>query len=841
MAVARAAAWPEPVVPDYIQIKSFTLPLSGFTVMRGQRGASNAAALLFAALMIVSVFSYVPVAGATDHVNPPPESDVFEVSDSVSAWERAVFPLRADTSDAAYKIRNAEWRVVDADGNEENLNKDPLAVYDPEEPITFTFNDSRADYAGLAGEDVEIVRARMEVASDAGVPASFSDALDQVTQANANENASFTHIEESASLDGEGELTFEDTPSRSGHYLYFVAVNETGEDGFTVTSGDIGVDGNVTIVGMDQVLVRKGSGSVDAPGNVTNGTDVEFDVDAGTDIQGTDIKQAVVLYDNDTFFSQSFVYNITADIDDEFDLAQDSTLESPIDDVNGVGRMEDPIRELGVDISDGTVSGPTGVGAIMDFIGEEASTDVPAVDTSDGDVVLDGSATGINSTARDTNITVETFGNWSTGDYRYVYVAVGKNSREMVTQTGVINITAKEETDGGSDGGGDDGGTQPPDDGDDTPPDDGGGTAPPGGGGGGGTAPPGDGGGGGGGDGGTDPPRQPAVIEPPLTRTGNTVIATVPSVAANQSVALDIALSVATDRGGITVERLEVSPPTAVTNLTARVTTGGEPPSDTPSLDRAAALGYVTVDLENVTDADSTPGTFEFTVSQALLDEEGVDPEDIVMYRFTDGGYVPVETTHQGGNRFQARTPGFSTFAVGAPEPAPQPELRLASSALARATVAAGETVDLSVTVENTGDAAGTAVLEVTANGEVVATQEVSVPAGGSETTTVSVSIDEPGEYEVGVSGTTVGSLTVEQEATGPGSPGTPGSVGTADPGQQPGTPAGGPGDGDDGDGGDAGDGDDGGGVGEFPALPALILVVVFIVAVSRLYLQRRE
>lgn len=327
------------------------------------------------------------------------------------------------------------------------------------------------------------------------------------------------------------------------------------------------------------------------------------------------------------------------------------------------------------------------------------------------------------------------------------------------------------------------------------------------------------------------------MIEPPLTRTGNTVIARVPAVAAGQSVALDVGLSAATDRGALTVERLEVTPPTAATNVTTRVTTGQAPPSGTPELDRAAAVGYVTADLENVTDADSTPGTFEFTVSQALLDEEGVEPGEIVMYRFTDGGYVPVETTYLGGNRFQGRTPGFSTFAVGAPEPAPQPDLRLASSALAAATVATGETVELSVTVENTGDAGGTALLEVTANGEVVGTREVSVPPGDSETTTVSVSLDEPGEYEVAVSGTTVGSLTVEQQATGPGSGGTPGSVGTADPGQQPGTASGGP---DDSDGGGDG-GDDTGGVGDLPAFPALVLVIVFVIAVGRLYLQRRE
>ena len=778
------------------------------SLARGRRGVP---ALVVALVVIVSVLSYVPAAGATGHTDPPPQADVFEVSDSVSAWDRAVLPLRADTASAAYTVPNAEWRVVDTSDNEANLNKDPLAVYGTDTEITFTFDDSLANYAGFADENVEVVRARIEESGDGTVPSSFSDALDQVTASNANENATFTEVDPSLAVGGDGTVQFSDTPSKSGHYLYFVAVNETGKDGFTVTDGEVGVDGEVTVVGMEQVVVRKGSGSVTPPSSIQPGDNATFDVDAGSSIQGTDIEQAVVLYDEDRFVDQSFVHEIDASVTSDFNLSEDSTLYSDIDEVNGVGRTADQIGALGVDFSDGTVSGPTSVGTIVDFIGEEASTDLPEVkdNSDDQDIVLDGSATVINTTHRDAEITVETFGNWSTGEYRFVYVAVGEDSGEMVTDTGTVTIEQESDDEDDSDGGGG------------TP---GGGGAPPGGGG-----APGDGDDGDGepeppDDGETEPPQQPVVIEPPLTRTNNTVTATVPSVAANQSVALDVSLSTATDRGGITVERLQVTPSTPARNVTTRVTTGQGPPSGTPALDRAASVGYVTADLENVTDPDTTPGTFEFTVSQSLLDETDVEPEDIVMYRFTGGEYVPVETDYMGGNRFQATTPGFSTFAVGAP-PAPAADLRVTEASLGTATVTAGDSVDLSVTVQNAGGADGTATFEVTADGEVLATPEISVPANATETATVPVAIDTAGDYEVAINGTTAGTLTVESltpttPSTGPGTPG----QGTAGPGTA--TP---PGD---------SDGQDGfGGLG----LVVLVLVILGLLATGVWYDRRTE
>ncbi len=81
-------------------------------------------------------------------------------------------------------------------------------------------------------------------------------------------------------------------------------------------------------------------------------------------------------------------------------------------------------------------------------------------------------------------------------------------------------------------------------------------------------------------------------------------------------------------------------------------------------------------------------------------------------------------------------------------------------------TITAGESATVSVTVENTGDAAGTKSINLTVDGETVASQSVDLSAGGSTTLTFAVSRDEAGEYTVSADGTLAGTVTVEAATT---------------------------------------------------------------------------
>ena len=95
------------------------------------------------------------------------------------------------------------------------------------------------------------------------------------------------------------------------------------------------------------------------------------------------------------------------------------------------------------------------------------------------------------------------------------------------------------------------------------------------------------------------------------------------------------------------------------------------------------------------------------------------------------------------GSRIVARTSGFSTFAVGVP----QPVFQVAGAWLNASQVAAGEPVAVTTSVRNTGRTNGTYTAALTANGTVVATESLTVPVGETRTVHLTYTPPEPGQY----------------------------------------------------------------------------------------------
>lgn len=84
------------------------------------------------------------------------------------------------------------------------------------------------------------------------------------------------------------------------------------------------------------------------------------------------------------------------------------------------------------------------------------------------------------------------------------------------------------------------------------------------------------------------------------------------------------------------------------------------------------------------------------------------------------------------------------------PEPA---EFEVASLDITPSEVTAGETVTITVEVENTGGSEGTYAAALTVDGVTIETKEVVVAAGASKTATFSLVEDDAGTYEIGVGG----------------------------------------------------------------------------------------
>lgn len=97
-------------------------------------------------------------------------------------------------------------------------------------------------------------------------------------------------------------------------------------------------------------------------------------------------------------------------------------------------------------------------------------------------------------------------------------------------------------------------------------------------------------------------------------------------------------------------------------------------------------------------------------------------------------------------------------------EPWLAPELRVIDASLSASTVDVGETVEISVLVENTGDWDGARMVELGIDGEVVATEEIVLAVGETVEVTFSHQFEEPGEFTVSVAGVEVGTVSVQEE-----------------------------------------------------------------------------
>lgn len=75
--------------------------------------------------------------------------------------------------------------------------------------------------------------------------------------------------------------------------------------------------------------------------------------------------------------------------------------------------------------------------------------------------------------------------------------------------------------------------------------------------------------------------------------------------------------------------------------------------------------------------------------------------------------------------------------------------------------IPAGETVQVALRVENVGGRDGTFEADLLVDGETVASESVTVEAGGTESVVLEQRFDEPGQYEISVGETSLGTVTV--------------------------------------------------------------------------------
>ena len=416
-----------------------------------------------------------------------PDSQFQPVSDSenVTIWERAILPFRPDTTDGATVIPNLNLfvNVPDANTGEVPANRDSLAVYSPDAPITLRFQSRiGANTTSFAHENVQLLVAKVNTSSAvdseenlSGMPIEHGMRL----LSGQNETATYeflngteVDIDSDGKLDSNGEVTFtygvgqqmnHGADRGAGKYVFFLVQNSQ-NGGFTVSEdGDLSVTGDARVLGVDGALVQQASATA-TPQNTEYdaGDSISFSVTANLSTDNP-VNHAVIVYKQDGTANDGFIDQKAVIVMNETSAGnlstENITLQRSIRSIYGVAQTDGDVSVFGRNLTDGRVSAGVGLSSLVEWISEKSGTTMPSHETIEPNESLPASATAVRTQTGTTTVTVETLANWSAGTYRYIYVASADNGTQMSTRTDLLTVRSSETDSDGSDSGSSDGGT----------------------------------------------------------------------------------------------------------------------------------------------------------------------------------------------------------------------------------------------------------------------------------------------------------------------------------------------------------------------------------------------
>ncbi|MFQ3319400.1 MAG: PGF-pre-PGF domain-containing protein/surface glycoprotein (TIGR04207 family) [Natronomonas sp.] len=207
------------------------------------------------------------------------------------------------------------------------------------------------------------------------------------------------------------------------------------------------------------------------------------------------------------------------------------------------------------------------------------------------------------------------------------------------------------------------------------------------------------------------------------------------------------------------------------TNVSVNLTgASNEPIEDVRIEARGAPLDE---SVSSVTDDNGTV-TLELEPNKGgtitiAADELGVDTEiNAEAESSNTGGSDNTGSGNTGGGN----TGGGSTSGGGgggggaAPAPTPSANMTVTDATLSTTEIEAGETVNVTAPIENTGDAEGEYTVRVQANSVTVATETVNISTGETVEVTLPVAFDNPGERVITVGDVEAGTVTIEGDET---------------------------------------------------------------------------
>jgi hypothetical protein len=392
-------------------------------------------------MLLAGPVSVLSTAGAT----PVAESQSISVTENVDVWERSPLTLRT-TSEGPTTIVGPRTfiNVESAATGDLPLNKRTLTVHERNESINMSFEPRiGAGTRALAGDEAQLLAVKLNRAPTAdGVDTGNISASLGAVFANNSNITSAELLDDAAgvgTISEAGELNASYTPESGGAYAFVLVTVDDGDEGLSVSDGNVSVDGNVTVVGVEQAIVQDNASTVEPTQNPVNpGDNVTLNVD--TEIEDENATHAVVLVRQGELQRQSSTVTVSGELNGSFSPDQIS-VENSFDNVSGVATVGDT-RIAGINLSTNQSIPALGLQGLFGVVASQADSDA-------GGDVIHASATVVSDDP-DANVTVQTLDDWPNGAYQYVHVAVGNESGTINSDTGTVALSQG----GGPDNGG---------------------------------------------------------------------------------------------------------------------------------------------------------------------------------------------------------------------------------------------------------------------------------------------------------------------------------------------------------------------------------------------------
>jgi len=397
-------------------------------------------------LVTITVASTAASAGEAN------DDDLIELDENVSVWTDSTYALSlkhpAET-DAMTSPLLAETPVRTVNGSTASdtaingtTSQPAASALDGDSLLQFEFwAEQGADTQQFAGSNTSMVIAKLDSPDDPVL-----DGTAELSPARATDLLVADDREDRASFDTQ----FTDADSRSmraidddGYFGTYYGLNDAAEGGIyafyvvkttdgeepSVENGELSVDGELTVLGIETVAVHDGESTVETDSESELGEPVEFEVEGDR----KEVDHTVAVFDESALADERLTQTTAETVDGEIAPSDTTTTESAA--INGIADIESA-SVFGATPTQSLAQQTSEVGVLASYLSTaDPDAEGPA-----------GSITARQDGDRSEELSVETRESWENGSYTYIHLATAEDGTTTSTSGTVALVEPESES-----------------------------------------------------------------------------------------------------------------------------------------------------------------------------------------------------------------------------------------------------------------------------------------------------------------------------------------------------------------------------------------------------------